>query len=639
MFKRLLSRWAKPLFIIAVVFLVGVLSTAPAVAHVTKMQITSMSDFAGGMSFGNVGPYVKIKGTLTYAVDPDNRFNQQIVDLQYAKKGQLRQDVSIVHPLSSGKGYVEEIVGGDARNKKGEVEFTGDFILLMPKDLSKGNHRLFYEVNNRGNILGLTVFNDSAASNDPTTAADAGNGWLMSQGYSILWTAWNWDVENVTATSATSPLRIFLPILVNKDGSTLSEKVNAEITVELKDGVMFDWLAWGNSRCYLVDPSKISSAVLTYRPYPDVDSIGPRTVVPSGSWQFGRIYKNGTGTQVFDATDPTNAVYISTSPSGPGNPNGGNAVNPATSGYIKGMIYEMIYYGKNPRLLGLGLAAIRDAISFFHFETKDDYGNANPLAVPVNKNKMRPDPEYAYIWGESQSGRVINHMIYQGFHVDEKGRMVFEGARPMVPGGGKGGFNYRWGQTTHHPKHIEGNYMPADYFPFNFTKEGEYEVDPYRTRDGKYGDVLAVAKQLGEIPKIMLDNHETEYWTRAASLVHTDVFGKRDALELTHPWVRFYLINGSQHGPPTPTSVRTVAGDWHSDGYVYYQPIQRALLVAMDRWVSQGVEPPPSRVPQLSEHELTTVEFHQAHFFPAIPEYDFTDPRPARRSCSPRCTW
>jgi hypothetical protein len=101
------------------------------------------------------------------------------------------------------------------------------------------------------------------------------------------------DVEAVSASdTAASPLRIFLPILVNPDGSTLSEKVNAEITVELKDGVMFDWLAWGNSRCYLVDPSKMSSAVLTYRPYPRRGfTIGPRTVVPSGSWQFGRIYK------------------------------------------------------------------------------------------------------------------------------------------------------------------------------------------------------------------------------------------------------------------------------------------------------------------------------------------------------------
>ena len=316
-----------------------------------------------------------------------------------------------------------------------------------------------------------------------------------------------------------TPQRIFLPIIVNPDGSPLIEKVNAEITVQVKDGVMFDWLAWGNSRCYLVDPQQAQTAVLTYRQNPDVESVGPRTPVPRANWQFGRIWKNSAGTQQFDPTDPANAISIN-------------------GGFIKGMIYEVIYSAKNPRVVGLGLAAIRDAISFFHFEAKDDHGTPNPLATGSGN---KPDPEYAYIWGESQSGRVITTMIYQGFHVDEKGRMVFEGARPMVPGGGKGAFNYRWAQTTHHPKHIEGNYFPADHFPFNFTRDGEYQFDPYQTRVSKRGDVLAVAKLLGKIPKIMLDNHETEYWTRAASLVHTDVSGEHDALDLTHPFVRVYL--------------------------------------------------------------------------------------------------
>src|ERR1035437_3049342 len=261
MCNELSSRWAKRLYVAVLAFLVGLLSAGPAAAHVSKIQITSVTDFAGGISFGKVGPYVKIKGKLTYAVDPDNVFNRQIVDLKYAKTGQLRRDLSVVHPYSTGKGYVEEIVGGDARNAKGEVEFTGDFILLMPKDLSKGNHRLFYDVNNRGRIQGLSSFNDTGENNDPTTAADAGNGWLMQQGYSVLWTGWNWDVEAVSASdTAASPLRIFLPILVNPDGSTLSEKINAEITVEAKDGVMFDWLAWGFSHCYLVDPNKMNSA-------------------------------------------------------------------------------------------------------------------------------------------------------------------------------------------------------------------------------------------------------------------------------------------------------------------------------------------------------------------------------------------
>jgi hypothetical protein len=242
------------------------------------------------------------------------------------------------------------------------------------------------------------------------------------------------------------------------------------------------------------------------------------------------------------------------------------------------------------------------------------------------RSRQTPDPRYAYIFGISQSGWVITTMIYQGFHVDERGRMVFEGARPDVPGGGKGAFNYRWGQTTHHPKHIEANAFPADHFPFNFTTEGAYQVDPYRTRDGVFGDVLAVAKRLGKLPEILLVNHETEYWTRAASLVHTDVFGTRDALSLTHPNVRMYMINGSQHSGPSPSTVRTNAYDRHSDGYVSHQPIGRALLVALDRWVSQGGEPPRSTVPLLETGEPLTVSAHAARFFSRLPEYARVDP-------------
>jgi hypothetical protein len=157
-------------------------------------------------------------------------------------------------------------------------------------------------------------------------------------------------------------------------------------------------------------------------------------------------------------------------------------------------------------------------------------GNANPLAVPAKQQQDEsPIPEYAYTWGESQSGRVITHMIYQGFHVDEKGRMVFEGAQADgARRREREAFNYRWA-TDHPPPQAHRGELHASGLtsPSTSPEPGEYQVDPYRTREtGKRGDVLAVAKRLREIPKIMLDNHETEYWTRAASLPHTDVSGR-----------------------------------------------------------------------------------------------------------------
>jgi hypothetical protein len=572
-------------------------ATAPVQARVSRIEIAERSDFAGGMEFGTVGKYEKIRGRLYYAVDPDNKYNRQIVDLQLAKSGQLRRDASQVRTTTTPR-YVEEIVGEDARNANGEVEFWGDFLLLMPKDPSKGNHRLLYDVNNRGNLRALEYYNDAPSTNDPTTAAHAGNGWLMRQGYSVLWTGWNWDVENPSPTNP--PQRIFLPIIVNPDGSPLAELINAELTVQTTDAVPAEFLAWGNSRCYSVadDPVLQAQAVMTARDDVDVDNehLAPRETIPREAWRFVKL---GSGRTI--VADPPLAA---------------NAVEYA---FQKGKIYEVLYYAKHPRVVGLGLAGIRDAISFFHFESADDFGNLNPLTLQKGKKRVA-DPKYAYIFGISQSGRVTNTMIYMGFHVDEKGRMVFEGARPDVPGGGKGSFNYRWAQTTHHPKHIEGNYFAADHFPFNFTRNGRHQLDPYQP--GELGDVLAVAKRLGQrIPKIMLTNHETEYWTRAASLVHTDVQATEDALGLTHPNVRFYAVNSTQHGSPSASSRRTNGNDQHSDGYVEHRPVGRALLVALDNWVTKGIQPPPTTVPRIAKDELLTAAEHKARFFQQIPEY------------------
>src|SRR5262249_53533764 len=136
-----------------------------ALGAVTRLEITDRVPFANGMRFGNVGPYEKVKGRLHYEVDHPNSANAQVCDLQFA-------------PL----------------NDNGKVEFAGDFILLKPVDLPRGNHRLLCDVNNRGNLVALGYYNSAPGSNDPSTAADAGNGFLMRQGYSLLLRGGDWDV-------------------------------------------------------------------------------------------------------------------------------------------------------------------------------------------------------------------------------------------------------------------------------------------------------------------------------------------------------------------------------------------------------------------------------------------------------------
>lgn len=116
-------------------------------------------------------------------------------------------------------------------------------------------------------------------------------------------------------------------------------------------------------------------------------------------------------------------------------------------------------------------------------------------------------------------------------------------------------------------------------------------------------------------PKIIVTNHEAEYWTRAASLIHTDVDGLFDAEP--HENVRMYMVNGAQHSNTNATT-RSRPNWEHSGTTVDPRPVGRALLKALDRWVSQGIEPPPSAVPRIDRGELISVEQHQ-RFFPSIP--------------------
>ncbi len=521
-------------------FLIVTLVAAAAPAEVERIEITSRETFADGMTFGETGVYEKIRGKLFYAVDPANPANAAIVDLELA-------------PL-----------GAD-----GMVHFQGDFLLLKPVDLARGNGRLFYDVNNRGNLYMLRHINGGARTNDPSSPEDAGNGFLMKEGYSLLWTAWNWDVAN-----GDDRLEIELPI-ATENGSPIRQRIAAEIVNSFGRGPAPSMpLAWGSSRGYpALDPDDNSTAVMTVRDAPG----GERRAIPEDQWSFSRV-ENGVR-----VPDPTHIAV--------------------DGGLLPGKIYELIYEVQNPRVVGLGLAAVRDAMSFFHFEAEDRYGNVNPLAVRSDDGERASAMDLAYIFGVSQSGRFIVHMLWQGFHVDEEGRMVFEGARIHVAGGGKGGFNHRFAQTTHHPSHLEGNYFPADHPPFNFLPDGSPAEN----------DVLAEAKRLGRMPKIIMMNNTLEYWARSASLVHTDPEGTVDAE--FHPDVRYFMTNGAPHGGAA-TRARTITE--HERNPLSVAHVQRAMLLNLDHWVSEDVEPPPSRYPRIDEGELITASEH-ARRFPAIP--------------------
>ena len=171
----------------------------PAEARVEWLEILSRQPFAPGAEFGQVGAYEKLRGRAWFALDPDAAANAPIADLKLAP-----------------------------RNNRGLVIFSAEFLVLRPVDAARGNGMLLYEVNNRGNIGILRQLNSATTgSNDPSIAADAGNGFLFRQGFTLVWSSWATDVAT---TPGDKRMVLEAPIATDR-GRPITGKVAYDLIV------------------------------------------------------------------------------------------------------------------------------------------------------------------------------------------------------------------------------------------------------------------------------------------------------------------------------------------------------------------------------------------------------------------------
>jgi hypothetical protein len=250
-------------------------------------------------------------------------------------------------------------------------------------------------------------------------------------------------------------------------------------------------------------------------------------------------------------------------------------------GFVPGRIYEVIYKANDPVVSGLGSAAIRDYISYL---------------------KQTGVVKRAIGFGSSQSGRFLRTFLYEGFNADEQGAQVFEGVWPHVGGAGRGSFNIRFGQPSRdgHPR--LNLFYPTDLFPFS---------DRPQTDSGVTDSLLGRATAQHVTPKIFYTNGSYEYWGRGASLIHITVDGQRDFA--VKPESRIYYIAGTQHGPHANPVRHDTENPANPQDYRY---AMRALLLAMNAWITNGTPPPDSRLPLMAKHQLVT---RSALAFPNIP--------------------
>jgi hypothetical protein len=274
------------------------------------------------------------------------------------------------------------------------------------------------------------------------------------------------------------------------------------------------------------------------------------------------------------------------------------------AGFDAGAIYEFVYLAKDPKLMGLGFAATRDIVSFLRNERADTGGGPNVLAGFI---------DHAIGFGVSQSGRYLHDFLYLGFNADETDRPVFDGLMPHIAGGKKTFINYRFGQPGRNvQQHAEALYPGGD-FPFTYP----VITDPFT---GRTDGFLARCTAAGNCPKIVQTDTELEFYQSFASLVATDTQG--NALAMTDN-VRLFLLSNLQHfaranAKSAPTKICAF-----SSNPLHAGPPLRALLVALDKWITDGTLPPASRYPSRADGTLVQ-STAEAVGFPKIPGHTYT---------------
>jgi hypothetical protein len=228
----------------------------------------------GHRSFGVIGQYEKLVARVVGELDPSDRRNSVITDMSLTP-----------------------------RNARGTVEYETDIMILRPVDRSKGNHKVWYELTNRGRIGSFPQFNDaSSGGNDPTRPADAGNGFLMKEGYSILISGWD-----TTAPPGGNRFTMKAPIAVNRDGSPI-------IGPSVEEFVVDDNRTTSGALTYPAATLDKSKATLTMRlRYEDQPA-----VIPVDKWD----YADEAGTAIRLVGDQTL--------------------------FRQGTLYEFVYQAKNP---------------------------------------------------------------------------------------------------------------------------------------------------------------------------------------------------------------------------------------------------------------------------------------------------
>ena len=524
-------------------------------ARVTRVVVKATqveAPAAGAAPDAGALPYERISGLIYGEIDPRDRRNAIIQDIELAPK-----------------------------NARGMIEYVATFTLLKPAESAKNSGVLQYEVVNRG------------ASLLPKDYA-SGDAFLMS--------GWQGDLPFGGKSIYGLPGEtIQVPVVHNPDGSSITGPVLARFS-NMAPGLhtlpirtAFSYATSGMPP--LPADTDTSHAELLSRSYEGVDGVSSTaTVIAASDWSWGDC----TGAP-FPGTPDLTSICLR------------NSFDPA-------LMYQLTYRGKDPLVLGVGLAAIRDVVSFFRNTQKDDAGWLNPLFGQTRATVGV---------GVSQAGNLLRAFLHLGFNEDELGHRVFDGAMPIVAVR-QTPINHRFavpgGASSLYEIGSDGVVWWAHW--------------PDKVRGHAAAGLLDRCEATHTCPRIVEVLSSSEFWALRAS---PDFVGTDSSQDIPLPAnVRRYYVASTQHGggkggfhagpaaPPPQTPHTTTQNP--IAGMACVLPVNpnpmieiiSALYADLNEWILDGKQPPPSIYPTLASGTLTPATSY-AMGFPSIPGVPMPD--------------
>ena len=525
-------------------------------ARVTRISVERTTPYAGGRVFGDAGSFERLEGTVYMEVDPDDPLNAVVVNLDRAP-----------------------------RNARGLVEFSAPFVIIKPIDVTRGNRKILYGINNRGNAIEIPF--QTFPPLPPNASPESGDGLFFRLGYTFVDAGWAGDI-----VTTETRLGADLPVAVQADGTPIVSRIRVEYPSEAPaeravggeadvDGYTLPLK--GNNRfvSYEAADTHTSHSTLTVRESID----GQRRPVPSDGWAFGTC---PTGRASLSPTTRDICIF---------------------DGLKWDAVYELTYPAKNPWVMGLGYAVTRDLASFLRYETSDDDGAPNPLVESRELSGVRR----AYGLGISSTGMYLREFLYLGFNEDEDHRQVFDAVRIHIPGSHRLFANVEFSDPNIYSRQDRTpDFTSSSYPPLTYA----VTTDPISgVRDG-------ILKRPDTDPLVFHVDTSNEFWQMKASLNVHDGLGNPVPVPDN---VRLYFMSSHPHGGATGVGVVPTergACAYVTNSYRSTAPTMRALLVALDEWADQGNEPPDSSYPDPRRGTLATIA-EVARTFPLIPGVSF----------------